>query len=65
MGGGVSVGSMDSQFTCLYEAASDPNSYEALLVPGLVGRSWYGALGNFLLNLLSIFANTVTSFWHM
>ena len=60
-----SVVDTDRECTCLSDAASYPVSSKACLSPGLVGRGWSGALGNFLLNLTMIVADAVASFWYM
>ena len=56
---------MDEEFTRLDEAVYDPVSSGACISPGLVGKGWYGVLGDFLLNLSTIVANAVTSFRKM
>ena len=61
--GGDSVVGMDGECTCLAEAVSDPVSSEARLAS--VWRGWYGVLGGFLLDFLTIVANAVTSFRQM
>ena len=64
-GGGDYIGGMDGECTRIDEVVSNMESSVYLLAPGLVGKCYSGALGNFLLNLSKIVANAVTSFCHM
>ena len=48
----------------LAEAVTDPDFSVDFIGPCLVGRGLAGAIGNFLLNFSTIFADSVTSFCH-
>ena len=61
-GGDDYVVGMDGECSHLADTVYNTVSSEASLAPGLVGRGWSGVFGNFLLNLLTIFANAVTYF---
>ena len=64
-GGGNNIGGMNRECTLLDKEDSNTHSSVTILVLGLVGLGWSGALGNLLLNFSTIATDAVTSFRHM